>query len=137
MANDAYFFVNNTVKKNADVEEAVVEFVKFLYSDEMLRKVTVLSGFARSMEYELEDSDLAAMSNYTRRLWQLRKTDGSNVIYNAGTTNGHKLNRGSLYIRGSRVKCDNASFAYEGIQKNKTETFFNKTVIKQADWKTA
>lgn len=132
VANDAYLFVNANISNNADVEAAVKEFVKFLYSDEMLKKVTVLSGFTRPLRYQLETDDLAAMSGYTKRLWELRKNDGSNVIYNSGNTVAHKLNKSALRL--ANTFKGGANNAWVGIKNNGSVSYFNSTTLKESSW---
>ncbi len=129
-----YTFVNKNITRDADVEAAVTEFVKFLYSEEILKEITKISGFPLSLEYELTNDEINSMSTYFQHLWKLRKTDGSNIIYNSGDTKGHELNRSILAARSFMA---NASYAhiYSGIKGMKTVSFFNDTTIKSAEWK--
>ncbi len=128
-----YLFVNNTIKKQADVEAATIELIKFLYSEEVLQMITAESGFALSLEYDLTEEQFNGMPTYFQHLWKLRKTDGSNVIYNVGDTAGHKNNRGALEI--SKIHYLNNEFiknTYTQIKNKEVDgavDFFNITRI--------
>ncbi len=130
-----YMFVNNNITRDADVEAAVVEFVKFFYSEEILKKITMESGFPLSLEYELTDTELASMSTYAQHLWKLRKTDGSNIVFCAGDTEAHKLNRNTLRNLAFMATTDYAHI-YSGVKGVGAATFFEYTAFKQGKWKT-
>ncbi len=130
-----YLVVNNTVKKEADVEAAVVELVKFLYSEEVLQMITSESGFALSLKYDLPQEKLNSMSTYSKHLWQLRKNDGSNVIYNVGTSDGHKANRAGLAINKIHTyKHDMRNNVYSMVKTNGAAGYFNMTSIAKGAW---
>lgn len=137
VANDGYLVVNKYINRDPAVEAAVIEFVKFLYSDEMLREVTRISGFQRAMKYELSNEQLESMPGYMRNLWEQREIDGSNIIYNSGNTMAHQLNRGTLDIGGNAFSNGPGTHVYNGVTKSKTVGYFNATSLNEALWKTA
>ncbi len=135
---DSYLFVNKNITRDADVEEAVVEFVKFLYTEKNLRDFSRITGCFRAIEYAPTETDLSSMSSYYANLWKSRKNDGSNVIYCSGDTDGHKLNRGSLKITldGNQYKTSDTTHVYSGIAKYGAKTLFEMTKIAANEWKT-
>ncbi|MDY5820623.1 MAG: hypothetical protein SPJ70_04885, partial [Candidatus Borkfalkiaceae bacterium] len=62
----AYAYINANIKNNTQLVEACKEFLKFLYSDEELRKFTACTGITRPVEYELDSSELNRLSGYQR-----------------------------------------------------------------------
>lgn len=86
----AYLIVNGNIKGNTAIENAVKDFVAFLYSEQELKYFTMSTGMARSISYDLADDEKSEMPSFYAKLWELRKTDGSNVVYFSGTTSTFK-----------------------------------------------
>ncbi len=136
---DSYLFVNKNIEKDADVEEAVVEFVKFLYSEEWLKKFTLSTGCMRAVEYNLTEEELATTNTFAANLWRIRKSDGSNTVYCTGDTEGYRLNRSTLKITldGSMYRTDSTSHVYGGIKTHGAKALFEKTLLAEGAWKKA
>ncbi len=78
----AYCMVNNNIKDNPELRPAVVDFVKFLYSENELRYFTMTTGMPRSITYDLSEAQQDSMGNFYKRLWNLRDWEsGSNMVY--------------------------------------------------------
>ncbi len=79
--------VNKKVERNKEKYDAVKAFVAFCYSEPELRSFTSISGQCRAIKYSLSKTELAGMSTYYRRLWNLRDNEaGSNIVYAAAKT---------------------------------------------------
>ncbi len=138
IASQYYMFVNKNITKDAGVEKAVVEFVKYFYSEATLKKITSVSGFPLSLEYELTDDELSGMSTYFQHVWKSRKTDGSNVIFNAGSSVGAQLNGSRLESDKLMVSRDlDYAHVYAGIKALGTEKFFNDSGLVASEWSLA
>ncbi len=128
-----YLFVNKKIEGNAEIENAVKEFVKFLYSDTWLKNFTIETGMPRAINYTLSAEEIAKMPTFYQNLWKSRKTDGSNVIYCAGNTAAFEKHRTSLQIDLFAQGFDaDGKNPYLFINKLKTAEAFNKS--KLDDW---
>lgn len=135
IANEGYFVVNKYITRDPAVEEAVLEFVKFFYSEEIIKKVNLISGFQRAIKYNLTQEEIDSMPIYSKDLWNQREVDGSNLIYNSGDTVGHLLNSKALNMDRA-LSGGPGVYVYNGVKRSGTVGFFNKTALTEALWKT-
>ncbi len=134
--SQCYLYVNKKIADTVEMETAVKEFVAFLYTEPQLQAFTVETGMPRAIEYDLTEAQKEAMGNFYRRMWETRKTDGSNVIYCSGTTASYVNNRPMLQIHlsgepffGGNFEADTyshvlsagAAAAFEQCSQKKTE----------------
>ncbi len=78
----AYCAVNNNIKDNPEIRPAVIDFIKFLYSETELRYFTMTTGMPRAISYDLSETQQDYMGNFYKRLWNLRDWEsGSNMVY--------------------------------------------------------
>ena len=78
----AYCMVNNNIKDNPEIRNAVIDFVKFVYSEREIRYFTMETGMPRAIAYDLSEAQQDYMGNYYKRLWNLRDWEtGANIIY--------------------------------------------------------
>ncbi len=106
---NSFLFVNNNITKpgQEDVKEAVIEFVKFMYSEEWLRDFTVTTGSFRSIDYTLTDSDYEKMnSSFYRNLAKQRTAVGSNLVSWASDTEFFHNNSSVLKLDLECVPCN-------------------------------
>ncbi len=69
----SYCVVNGNIKGNESKERVVADFLKFVYSDEELRKFTMNTGTARQFDYDLSDTEIKSMPKYYQNVWEMRK----------------------------------------------------------------
>ena len=67
----------NAQTDNADLAKL---FIRFLCTDESLRKTTVLSGLHRNFEYTLSQQELAQMPYYYQELYRLQSSDKVDIV---------------------------------------------------------
>ena len=67
----------NAQTDNADLAKL---FIRFLCTDESLRKTTVLSGLHRNFEYTLSLEELAQMPYYYQELYRLQSSDKVDIV---------------------------------------------------------
>lgn len=117
-------FLNSNLKDNDEVRQACLDFLAFLYTDAELAAFTVEMNMPIAMKYSLSDEQLASMTNFGRRLWNLRDNQtASNVLYNCSTAVIYKRNAKQFFIGES---CDTfwTKFdAFEGIAGMNTTGF--------------
>ena len=83
----AYAMVNGNIANNEVLKNACLEFLAFCYSEQELRNFTIKTGLARSIKYELSETDKSNMSIYASRLWESRdNVSGSNLVAWSGTS---------------------------------------------------
>lgn len=77
--NDTSVFIN------ANVSDSKIDllklFYRFIHSDEILKLFNKVTGLTRAFDYELEDSELAAMSPLDRDMYSTIKGGRTNVLY--------------------------------------------------------
>ena len=74
--------VSNVIKGNKELEAAVKDFIKYLYTDTELQAFTDSTGLTRALNYEFSAESLPA---YQKSVLKMRG-NGETVVY-AGTTN--------------------------------------------------
>ncbi len=137
----AYLMINGNVK-NSSGEEAVIEFFKYLLSEKQLQEYTVVTGMALSLDYDMGDFTCEAlgttykMSNYYKKLWDLRKTDGSNVISCSGNTPAFIRNCGALKLDlwSPNFAVDNVRNPKSTVEDQGVDTCFIKSRILPSQW---
>lgn len=127
-----YYFVSEKINLAPDVKEAVLAFTKYFYSEKTLKKITKISGYPLSLKYELSEQDLREMDNYTRILWGMRRTDGSNVIMESDTRLNHDLLR-----LGKFMGYEKAVAPYSAIKTYGAAELFVKNSINKSLWRTS
>ena len=127
-----YYFVSEKINLAPDVKEAVLAFTKYFYSEKTLKKITKISGYPLSLKYELSEQDLKEMDNYTRILWGMRRTDGSNVIMESDTRLNHDLLR-----LGKFMGYEKAVAPYSAIKTYGAAELFVKNSINKSLWRTS
>ncbi len=134
--SQAYLFVSKNVEKDEEIKKAVTAFIQYLYSTEGLQNFTKTTGVARSIRYELTDAQYESMPNFYQRLWKSRKTDGSNVIYCAGTSNAFKSNnkRLQIHLSGLPLQAGASSDGYKSVERLKTVGQFEGSLIGTTAW---
>ncbi len=107
MANNS----NGRLDKDPVKKALVLEFIKFLNTEEQLQEYTIVSGMARSIDYDLPAADANGdikitcidgktytFASYYQHLWNLRKSDGSNVVFETSGTESFQKNCASLTL---------------------------------------
>ncbi|MBQ7912227.1 MAG: hypothetical protein IJ308_00570 [Clostridia bacterium] len=83
----SYAMVNGNIANNEVLKNACLEFLAFCYSEQELKNFTMKTGLARSIKYELSETDKGNMSIYASRLWESRdNVAGSNLVAWSGTS---------------------------------------------------
>lgn len=109
----AYCIVNANIKGNEGIENAVKDFLSFLYSEQELKYFTMSTGMGRSIAYDLDATEKSQISSFYSKLWELRATDGSNVVYFSGTTDAFKKVKHLINVHlASEVMCPNGGKDY-------------------------
>ena len=134
----AYAYINANIKNNTQLVEACKEFLKFLYSDEELRKFTASTGITRPVAYTLDSSELNGLSSYQRDVYNLsRKAD---ILYYGSSVQEIKSNLSALKIHfSSPVMHPNIGSEYTSylaaIYANKTaREIFEATKFSPSTW---
>ncbi len=106
-------FLNSNLKNKDELRNACLDFLSFLYTDNELAQFTVRTSLSVGMNYSMTDEQLVAMTNFGRRVRQLRdNAKASNVVYNSGKTDMYRANRNELRISDS---CDNFWTKFESF----------------------
>ncbi len=126
--------VNGRVKGSGALEKAVVDFVKFIYSEEQLKATTISTGMTRSIEINMTDDEINQMDGLYKYLYKLRKEDGSNIVFNAGTTTAYALNNALLKNTLNYNRCQNP---FENVPAKGTAEYFKGYFVAKEDWKVA
>ena len=95
----AYAMINGNVESNPALKQACLDFLEFCYSEAELKAFTAKTGLARAINYELDDTQKAGMSKFTRGLWEERDNiAGTNVVSLSGTTATFKKARNAIKL---------------------------------------
>ena len=95
----AYAMVNGNVESNPALKQACLDFIKFCYSEAELKAFTAKTGLARAINYEIDETQKAGMSKFTRGLWETRdNVAGANVVSLSGTTATFKTKRNEIKL---------------------------------------
>ena len=98
-------FLNSNLKDNDEVRQACLDFLAFLYTDAELAAFTQGTSMPIAMKYSLSNEQLADMTNFGRRIWDLRDNqNGSNMLYNCSVSPVYRLNFNEMCIVDG---CDN------------------------------
>ncbi|MDD6903143.1 MAG: hypothetical protein SPJ70_02315, partial [Candidatus Borkfalkiaceae bacterium] len=118
--------------------EACKEFLKFLYSDEELRKFTACTGITRPVEYELDSSELNRLSGYQRDVYNLsRKSD---ILYYGSSVQEIKSNLSALKIHFSSpvmhpiIGSEYTSYLAAIYAGKTSQEIFNATKFNHSTW---
>ena len=79
-----YLVVNAKVANNKEKLDLAKDFVKFMYSDEMLQKMTVTSGIPFALKYDLTDTQYNSMNTLSQSFWNVYKGAKDNDAYITG-----------------------------------------------------
>lgn len=134
----AYAYINANIKNNTQLVEACKEFLKFLYSDEELRKFTACTGITRPVEYELDSSELNRLSGYQRDVYNLsRKSD---ILYYGSSVQEIKSNLSALKIHFSSpvmhpiIGSEYTSYLAAIYAGKTSQEIFNATKFNHSTW---
>ena len=134
----AYAYINANIKNNTQLVEACKEFLKFLYSDEELRKFTACTGITRPVEYELDSSELNRLSGYQRDVYNLsRKSD---ILYYGSSVQEIKSNLSALKIHFSSpvmhpsIGSEYTSYLAAVYAGKTSQEIFNATKFNHSTW---
>ncbi len=95
----SYAMINGNVESNPALKQACLDFLEFCYSEAELKAFTAKTGLARAINYELDDTQKAGMSKFTRGLWEERDNiAGTNVVSLSGTTATFKKARNAIKL---------------------------------------
>lgn len=142
----AYAMINGNIKNNDELKRAAKEFLTFLYSEEELTKFSVCTGIPRPIEYAMEEDSLSHINSYYRKMWDLRDSKGSNLVFLSGTTNAFKKAKNSIKLNLECPTLANGtqlSFfsAFQSTQKNAngtyktgTQAMFELNRINESSW---
>ena len=77
-----YLVVNGKVSRSEEKLALAEEFIKFMYTDEILQDMTVASGIPFALKYEMSKTNYDKMDNYEQRLWNAYKLakDGGTYV---------------------------------------------------------
>lgn len=134
----AYAYINANIKNNTQLVEACKEFLKFLYSDEELRKFTACTGITRPVEYELDSSELNGLSGYQRDVYNLSRK--SNILYYGSSVQEIKSNLSALKIHFSSpvmhpsIGSEYTSYLAAVYAGKTSQEIFNATKFNHSTW---
>lgn len=74
--NSVAFIAANTAEP-----ELAKDFLRFVHSDHGLRTFTRMTGAIRPYDYELEEGDLAEMTHYAKNMWEIYRSEDTDVSY--------------------------------------------------------
>ncbi|MBR2385338.1 MAG: hypothetical protein IKA99_07015 [Clostridia bacterium] len=95
----AYAMINGNVESNPALKQACLDFLAFCYSEAELKAFTAKTGLARAINYEIDATQKASMSKFTRGIWEARdNVAGSNVVSLSGTTATFKKARNAIKL---------------------------------------
>ncbi len=136
--------VNGNIK-GTSIERATVEFLKFLYSDDMLQQYTIITGYPIGLNYEITNysreilGKTYTMETLYQHLWESRKTDGSNVIRLTGTSDAFKLNGSNLKLQiftSYLSQLDRSANPWLNVQGRTAAEVFVTNILTQNNWTT-
>ena len=79
-----YLVVNKKVENNPEKLALAKDFIKFMYSDAMLQKMTVATGIPFALKYNLEDVQYNAMPKLSQSFWDTYKAAKDKDAYITG-----------------------------------------------------
>lgn len=143
-ALDYYLVANNNIKGNSEKEKLVKEFVKFMYSDAQLQKMTESTGMPFALRYNLTDTQYDGLDNFKRSLWSVYKSSMDGGCYVTPMSNSTIfLNNTEKFsfkttnkMFSSVVDGIERSIAYEAFTQYNisVEKFFKGMWISSSDW---
>ena len=83
-SNSFYLVVNKKVENNPEKLALAKDFVKFMYSDAMLQKMTVASGIPFALKYDMENEQYNAMPKLAQSFWDVYKEAKDKDAYITG-----------------------------------------------------
>jgi hypothetical protein len=140
-----YLVVNAKVAKNAEKLAIAKDFLKFMYSDEILQEMTVASGIPFALNYDLTDAQYESMSSLTKSFWDVYKGAKDTDAYITGISlhpvflrNTRKFSfKTTLDAFKSRVNGAETSDALGYFYNNKScsaKDFFTGMTITSSAW---
>lgn len=94
----SYTMVNRNVEQSPSLKKAVLEFVKFLYTEEELANFTIQTGMSRMINYQVPEEKMDQFEPFYRKLYLQRQHNTNNVIGLSGTSDCFLLNKNALKI---------------------------------------
>lgn len=68
-----YLVINAKVANNPEKLALAKDFVKFMYSDEMLQQMTLASGIPFALKYDLKEEQYSSMNTLSQSFWSVYK----------------------------------------------------------------
>ena len=83
-ANNSYMFIRKDIDQK--YERVAKLFLKFLNTDENLRKFSVTTNTPKALKYSLTTEDKAKMSYFGKNLFEFKDNEHTDVVYQCSTT---------------------------------------------------
>ncbi len=82
--------------KNTQKRELVEKFIRFCYTDENLKKSSVIMNNPFALNYTIDESQMNSLSSYPKSIWEMRKN--ADIIHPVSRNDIYIRNQGSLYF---------------------------------------
>ena len=141
-----YLVVNAKVANNPEKLALAKDFIKFMYSEEMLQQMTVASGIPFALKYDLTDAQYNSMNMLSQSFWNVYKGAKDNDAYITGMSlspaflsNTERFSfKSSNNMFDSRINGADTGNALSYFYSNKSITpkaFFEGMSINSDGWK--
>lgn len=136
-----YMQANNNIKKDAEKEKLVKEFIKFFYSESSLQLATKSLGLPFGVKYQIDDTN--GMSPYAKSLCSIyTKAMDANMYVTPMSTNkvfANNINRFSIkttkgFPGSPKIGEAQPYYAFAGSSPKTVKEYFNGMEITKAEW---
>lgn len=94
--NNAFGFIRTGLSELQ--QELAVKFLQYCYTDESLREFTRITSATKGVDYEMTTDDLEACTYYGKSIVELKKAEGTQVVYQLSDSTLYKENLDSFAL---------------------------------------
>ena len=91
--------VNANVKENPVKENLVKLWLQYQYSLKPLKTFTICSGSVLPFRYEMSDEDLEKLTPFARDIWELRRSDEIEIVYDSPMKKSSEVRNASISLK--------------------------------------
>lgn len=127
---------------NDETKKAVIEFLKFCFTDDKLAQYTADVYTTRALNYEMPEETLEKLPYYVQALWNYKKVSMDNGKYHSGgyagdwyKTNFNELSIGGAYLWNSKVNSSGYNSPMNPFLTNITaQQYYLGSIISKETW---
>jgi len=139
-----YVQANNNIKKDAEKEKLVKEFIKFFYTESSLQLATKTLGLPFGVKYQMDNTD--NMSPYAKSLWSIYKkamdADGYVTPMSTNKVFANNITRFSIkttkgFPGSPKIGETQPYYAFSKSSPRTVKEYLNGMEITEAEWNTS